>query len=116
MKKSRQEKIAKQLKYIIDGIVNETLDIPDNAIIMDTEVMMEIITKKRLELVNYINKFKPGSVQELADLVHRRKQAVDRDLKLLEAHELVTLHKEGRKVRPVVNRRFLMMEIAPTEA
>lgn len=94
---------------IIDGIVNDTIDIPNNALILDVDDLIDIFTKKRMELVEFINKYKPNSVQELANLTHRKKQAVDRDLKILEQHEILTMERKGRKVVPKVEKKILIM-------
>ena len=120
MKLTKKElrKKAQETKNLIKGIVNETIDIPDNAIILDTSILIQIFTKKRIELIQFINKFKPQSVQELADLTHRKKQAVDRDLKMLERYELLVMEKNGRKTMPRVQRKFLIMgltDIYPLE-
>ena len=49
------KKKAKNTKDIVRGIINETINLPDNAIIFDPETLMEIFTRKRLELIQYIN-------------------------------------------------------------
>ena len=116
--KKQLMKKAQETKDLINGIVNETIDIPDNAIIIDTDVLIQIFTKKRIELIQFINQFKPQSVQELANLTKRRKQAVDRDLKMLERHGLLVMNKNGRKAAPKLERKFLIMgltETYPTE-
>ncbi len=109
IRKNDMKKKAQEVKDMIDGIVNETVHIPDNAVILDTSILVEIFTKKRMELVRFINQFKPQSVQELAVMTKRKKQAVDRDLKILERHDLLVLEKDGRKVVPKVERKFLVI-------
>lgn len=109
IRKNDMKKKAQEVKDMIDGIVNETVHIPDNAVILDTSILIEIFTKKRMELMQFINKFKPQSVQELAVMTKRKKQAVDRDLKILERHDLLVLEKDGRKVVPKMERKFLVI-------
>ena len=111
MKKTKKqlEKEAKNLNKLIDGVVDGTIDIPDNAIIIDPDVLIQIFTKRRIELIQFINKYKPKSVQELADLTKRKKQAVDRDLKMLEGLGLLTKEKNGRTTTPVLENKFVVM-------
>ena len=111
MSRKERGKKAQEVKDLISGIVNETIHIPDNAIIGDADVLIEIFTKKRIELIRYINQFNPDSVQKLANLTHRKKQAVDRDLKILERSEILTMDKIGRKVIPKIERKVLIMEL-----
>lgn len=105
------KKKAKSTKGIIRGIINDTLDIPNNAIIFDPEILLEIFTRKRLELIQYVNSYKPKSIQELADLTKRKKQAVFRDLKILERNELVKLKKKGKTVIPTVERKMAVLNL-----
>ena len=105
------KKKAKTTKEIIRGIINETIKLPNNAIIFDPEVLLEIFTRKRLELIQYINSCKPQSIQELAELTGRKKQAVFRDLKILERNELVKLIKKGKTVIPTVQRKMVILNL-----
>ena len=105
------KKKAKSTNEIISGIINETIDLPDNAIIFDPETLMEIFTRKRLELIQYINSCKPQSILELAELTKRKKQAVFRDLKILERKELVKLVKKGKTVIPTVQRKMAILNL-----
>ena len=111
MSKSQLRKKIESTKAIVKGIIDETIDLPDNAIIFDPDVLLEIFTKKRLELVQYINSCKPKSIKELADMTGRKKQAVFRDLKILERHELVSLKKIGKNVMPKVERRMAVLNM-----
>ncbi|MBU1198686.1 MAG: ArsR family transcriptional regulator [Nanoarchaeota archaeon] len=115
--KKQLKKKAQDTMKLIEGVVDGTIDIPNNAIIIDPDVLIQIFTKKRIELIKYINKYKPKSVQELANLTHRKKQAVDRDLKMLEGLGLLTMNKNGRKATPSTEEKFIIMglkEIYPS--
>lgn len=119
LSKEELKRKARSTKGIIKGIIDETIDLPDNAIIFDPEILLEIFTRKRLELIQFINTCKPQSIQELAKITGRRKQAVFRDLKLLERNELVKLAKKGKTVTPTVERKMAILnlqEIFPLEA
>ncbi|MBN4049012.1 hypothetical protein JYT91_00175 [archaeon AH-315-M20] len=111
LSKKELKKKAKSTKEIIRGIINETINLPDNAIIFDPEILSEIFTRKRLELIQYINSCKPQSILELAELTGRKKQAVFRDLKLLERNELVKLVKKGKTVIPTVQRKMAILDL-----
>ncbi len=104
----------KQLKdwlTVLDHeLLNERIDLPDNAIIALPE-SISIFTKKRLELIEVIKMRRPKSVQELARITRRAKQAVTRDLKILERFEIVRLEKKGRNSRPLVEREVVVLSI-----
>lgn len=106
LSKQKLKNKAQTTKSIIKGIINEKIDLPNNAVVFDPEVLYDIFTRKRLELVQYINSCKPQSIQELAELTKRKKQAVFRDLKLLERNEWVKLVKKGKTVIPTVERKI----------
>ena len=111
LSKSQLRKKAEQTKKLIKSIVDGTINLPNNAIIFDPETLKELFTKRRLELVQYINTYKPQSIQELADLTKRKKQAVYRDLKALEIHELVSLKKVGKNVIPRIERKMAIIDL-----
>lgn len=118
LSKKELKKKASSTKGIIKGIINETINLPNNAIIFDPEILLEIFTRKRLELIQFINTYKPQSIKELAKLTLRKKQAVFRDLKLLERNDLVKLEKKGKTVVPTVRRKMAILnlqEIYPLE-
>jgi|GEM_PF-7024371 predicted transcriptional regulator len=110
--KERIKRSADGLKRIIEGTIDGTLDIPNNAIIMDPEILARIIPKRRMELLRFIKKYKPKSVQQLADLTGRKKQAVNRDLKYLEQYDIVKLEKHGRTVTPQVRRCIVILDFS----
>lgn len=100
------------IKNLIKGVVKETVKVPDNALIfLDYEDLLEVFTKKRLELIRLIDKVKPDSLQKLAELTNRKKQAINRDLRILERHEILKLEKKGRKVMPKLNKKIIMLPL-----
>ncbi len=103
---------AETINSLIEGIVNEEIELPNEALIsLDFEATLNIFTKKRLELIDCINICQPKSVQQLADITKRMKQAVDRDLKILERFEIIELKKEGRNVVPIVKREIILFNL-----
>src|SRR3989338_9229160 len=103
-------KLKELLRTLDEGIVNETSDLPDNAILALPE-STTIFTKKRLELIEAIKVHHPQSVQELAKITKRPKQAITRDLKILERFEIVKLEKKGRTSLPTVEREVIVLAI-----
>ena len=112
IEKKELEKKAQSINNLIEGVVNETIELPNNALVFfDSESVVDIFTKKRLQLIRLINEHSPKSVQELANIAKRQKQAVDRDLKLLEQYEIVKLERVGRNSIPTVRRKLLMFNL-----
>ena len=113
MKEKEELKMkAEAINSLIEGIVNEEIDLPDKSFIsLDFEATLNIFTKKRMEIIDCINKYNPRSVQDLAEITKRMKQAVDRDLTILERYEIVELKKEGRTVIPTVKREVILFNL-----
>ncbi len=107
-----KSKLKELLRTIDEGILNETIDLPDNALLSLPESTV-LFTKKRLELMDIIRRKRPQSVQELALLTKRVKQAVTRDLRILQRFEVVRLEKKGRKVIPRIQRELIVLAIPP---
>ena len=90
-----------QMDTILDDMIKGK--VPEGATIyLDQRALIQVFTKKRLELIESIEAVRPTSIQQLVIKLKRKKQAVYRDLKLLEGHDIIKLHKQGRKVIPEV--------------
>lgn len=111
LEKKELKRKAESIKGLVDDILSEKIDVPDNALIIDFDATQNIFTKKRIELLDTINSYQPASVQELSDLVKRKKQAVDRDLKMLEEFDVITLEKRGKFTVPTVKREIIILSI-----
>lgn len=110
MRKKKLKETAEDIKNLIDDIIDEKIDIPDKALIVpDAKTLIKVFTKKRMELIDKINKYQPQSVQELADITKRKKQAVDEDLKILKHYNIIELVEEGRKTVPIVVREVIVL-------
>ena len=105
---------AESIKNLVNDIVHERVRLPQNALITDFTSSTKIMTPKRLELIDTITRNNPQSVQELANLTKRTKQAVDRDLKLLERFEVISLKRSGRTSQPIVIRDVIVLRLKPT--
>ncbi|MBN1502089.1 HTH domain-containing protein [Candidatus Woesearchaeota archaeon] len=100
-----------EVEKLVEDMVRDR--IPNNAtILLNLESLAEIFTRKRMQLIKTIEKNNPKSIQELAEKVNRKKQAVHRDLKLLEGHGLVELIKDGSKVIPIVSKEIIHIPLA----
>ncbi|MDI6655608.1 MAG: HTH domain-containing protein [Candidatus Hydrothermarchaeota archaeon] len=94
----------------------EVLDkLPEKSLLLSLseEEITKIFTKKRLELVRVIKEKHPISISALAKLVKRDLTAVERDLKILEGFGVVKLEKEGKIVKPSVEKELLILPLVP---
>lgn len=102
---------VESIKGLVDDIINERVNIPDKALVVDFDATLNIFTKKRIELIDIINIYSPTSIQEIADITHRTKQAVGRDLKLLERFDVIELEKRGKFTVPIVKREMIVLNL-----
>jgi len=105
---------ARSVRSFVRGIIDGTIKTPDKAIVfhITDKQMFETITRKRLELIRVIKKRTPKSIMELSKLVNRTKQAVNRDLKILERNSLVSLERNGKTVIPVVEKEAMIFSFS----
>lgn len=113
--KEELKRKAESIKGLVDDIINERVEVPDNALIVDFDATLNIFTKKRIELLDIINLYEPTSIQELADITKRTKQAVDRDLKMLEQFDIIELKKRGKFTIPIVKREVVVLNLKKPE-
>jgi len=83
----------------------------------DPAELLRVLTKKRLEIILTVRK-QSVALSEIAELLHRDRAAVDRDVKVLESFGLLTTELEsnpghGRRkmVRPVAEKYELLATI-----
>jgi len=86
---------------------------PDRALVLTLtdEEWTVLFTPRRIELIKTIRTEKPGSVSELAKLVGRKVEAVDRDLKILETHGIIELERVKNRVTPRIKKEFIILPI-----
>lgn len=100
---------------------NRVFDKPDEfydeALILSLsdEEMTQIFTKKRLEIIRTIKRKHPKTMSELANTVKRELAAVNRDLKILEGLGIVKLERKGRKVKPLIDKKVLILPLVPVK-
>src|SRR3989344_7357151 len=105
---------AEEIKELVDDIINERIDVPNNALIADFDATLNIFTKKRIELIDLINLHNPKSIKELSELSKRTKQAVDRDLSMLEEFDVIERKKIGKFTMPIVKRDIIILKLKRT--
>lgn len=65
------------------------------------EACMQILSTKNIELLKLIDKQKPASIKELADLSGRAKSNLSRTLKTFQRHKLIDFVEEQHRKKPV---------------
>jgi predicted transcriptional regulator len=70
----------------------------------------EILSEKNLELLRVIATRKPGSISELAPMVHRAQPNLTRTLRKMEQYGLIEMVAEGKAVRPVAKAKNVHVE------
>jgi len=61
-----------------------------------------VLSDKNRELINIIQRLEPKSVQELAIITNREQSNLSRTLKTLSEHNIITLEKNGKTLKPSV--------------
>ena len=88
---------------------------PDNVIYFkNVEQFSTILSSKKLELLKYLSEVTGQTVTKVAIELHRKKEAVSRDLHQLESMGFVQMRKQGNKVYPKVNYEAIQIELKAT--
>jgi predicted transcriptional regulator len=64
--------------------------------------LSEVLSENNLGLLRIIEKEKPSSIKELADITHRQPGNLNRTLKTMERYGIIELKKNGKNSKPVV--------------
>lgn len=72
---------------------------------------IEMLTQKRLELIRAIARYEPESIRELANILHRDIKNVFEDLMLLMKLDLVDFICEGRRKKPIVKKKVIVIRL-----
>lgn len=81
-----------------------------NFLVLDKETVDDVLTDRRLELLEYLRDNDVESVTGLAEALDRDKAAVSRDLDVLWEHSLVDYERDGRRKRPVLWHDMVVIE------
>lgn len=111
--KNLMDKKFSAIKTILDAEIKGEIDLPKNTVIftLSDEEITSLITKKRLELIKIIDKKKPKTIQQLANLVNRKLPAVDRDIKLLVKHDIIKTQRIKNGVQPILAKGILILPL-----
>lgn len=74
--------------------------------------LAEVLNENNTRLLALIEKMKPASVKELAELSGRKASNLSRTLKTFERYGIVELKKESKLVRPIVKATNFRIELA----
>ena len=101
----------------IESFLFEALRKPDKypdrlaVFTLEDEELHRIFSRERLRLLKALKEKEFASVVELSDYLGRDKGAVDRDLKILEEYGLVKRVREGKRVRPVIDKKGIYLPL-----
>ena len=101
----------------IESFLFEALRKPDRypdrlaVFALEDEELHRIFSRERLRLLKALKEKEFASVVELSDYLGRDKGAVDRDLKILEEYGLVKRVREGKRVRPVIDKKGIYLPL-----
>ncbi|MGM0510333.1 MAG: hypothetical protein ACQESD_04310 [Thermoplasmatota archaeon] len=96
-------------EYMIYKALDEGADYRETKVLTSVESISSM-TPKRVELINYLTKNEPGSINELAEGLGRDYKNVYDDIRSLNENGIVELNKEGKSRRPVVNLDKLIID------
>lgn len=101
---------------IVESIIGEPENfdrIPDNMLFAkDYETIHQILTEKRLELIRTIKGNPNKNIDALAEILHRKREAVSRDLGILEEMGIIKLKRKGKSKIPVVQKQYIIVTLA----
>ncbi len=108
----KSAEFADRVYSYIKDVVDEKIQVPDHThLFFDTGLALKMLTKRRIQLLKYLEKEDPDTLQELAMLTKRKKQAINRDLRALEAHNIVKLERNGRTAKPRLQKKFIVVAL-----
>ncbi|MEK6958378.1 MAG: hypothetical protein AABW99_05365 [archaeon] len=118
MKKTIIVKIGADMLKDLDGLKTpKGVDAaPDHVVYFDScRQFSGILSQKRLELLTYLSQVTGKSVTKIALELHRKKEAVSRDLHQLNSLGFVEMKKQGKNVYPKVNYDKIQIELCSTQ-
>ena len=85
----------------VEAALRDPDRMPDRLVMLSLtdEGPERLLTPKRLELIQALQRLKEPTISELAQALKRRLDTVSRDLKALAKHGIVELRREGRTKR-----------------
>ncbi len=102
----------------VEGFLFEVLRKPDKypdklaVFVLEDEELYRLFSKERLRLLKVLKEREFASVIELSEYLGRDKAAVDRDLKILEEYGLVKRIREGKRVKPIIDKEGIYLPLS----
>ena len=110
-----KEKMKMDNKYVKNVIGGKTkLDgkRAEKTIIVTPEVFAKIFSPERIKLMLKIKRNNISNIYQLAKALHRKYEAVYRDIKLLEGFGIIKLKEKEKKIIPFMDEPLTILELA----
>ena len=86
--------------------------LPENIIFAkDYETLHKILTEKRLELIGLVHHNPDKNIQSLAKILHRKRESISRDIRILESLGIVDVMKKGRRKIPRISKQYIVVPL-----
>jgi len=80
-------------------------------LILNREAANDLLTERRMELIEAIREEEPDTISELAEAVDRKVSAVSRDLDILAKHTVIEFEEgPGGRKKPVLDQEYIFVE------
>ncbi|QGA80934.1 HVO_A0114 family putative DNA-binding protein [Candidatus Nanohalobium constans] len=109
--KQFKQESKQRLEKAIEGEKTESVLSFDNP-----EKIRQLLTEKRLELMQKLMNEDPESITQLAEQLDRNVKEVHNDLKLLEENKIVFFEKQGRKKKPIIPYNDIKVDYSITKS
>jgi predicted transcriptional regulator len=108
------DKIERMFDKMIDYALERPEDSPSRVLIVNFSKagIEKILTPARMELLRVVMQEKPKTVGELVAKLKRPKEAVSRDMRILENYGLLSFEVSGREKMPKVEKDLIAMPLS----
>ncbi len=107
---SKCESPEQMADYIIWRNLSQGAEFQDTVVVRDSDIF-EVMTPKRMELLEHLMKNDVASIRALAAALHRNYKNTYDDLRALSRYDLVDLDPHGRSLRPAAPARSIEIVI-----
>ena len=110
--KEKMKNDNKYVKEVISGKTKADRKRAEKTIIVTPETFAKIFSPERLKLMLKIKRNSISSIYQLAKELHRKYEAVYRDIKLLEGFGIIKLRDKNKKKIPFMDEPLTIPELA----
>jgi predicted transcriptional regulator len=103
---SKCESPEQMADYIIWRNLSQGAEFQDTVVVRDSDIF-EVMTPKRMELLEHLMNNDVASIRTLAAALHRNYKNTYDDLRALSRYDLVDLDPHGRSLRPAASARCI---------